>query len=152
MLLFVLMLSSCISNVVSWFVLHVRGQYWPFAFILNKYLVYIQDMYMLYTCLEHHYVDRVHWIFAYVVGCLFKNRINGCSCSLKLNSLVQSKIRNPTVISTIFVQFCCHFVIQAFSDSTTQHVDDTLRTRRRKTLFLHGTCEFIRLAWWARVK
>ena len=36
MLLFVLMLTSCISNIVSWFVLHVRGQYWPFAFILNK--------------------------------------------------------------------------------------------------------------------
>ena len=39
MLLFVLMLTSCISNIVSWFVLHVRGQYWPFAFILNKHIL-----------------------------------------------------------------------------------------------------------------
>ena len=33
------MLISCISNIVLWFVLHVRGQFWPFALILNKDVV-----------------------------------------------------------------------------------------------------------------
>ena len=30
------MFTACISNIVLWFVLHVSGQYWPFAFTSNK--------------------------------------------------------------------------------------------------------------------
>jgi len=35
-LLSVLMITAHILNIALWFVLHVSGQYWPFAFISNK--------------------------------------------------------------------------------------------------------------------